>query len=293
MKHRISRWIAGVVAVMAVMGLSLSSHTPVVGVSTAAAQNVTVAPTRVVMEERDRSEELVLVNRGTDPVTYRISLIGMKMTDEGRLERIEEPEEGQNFAHDLLRFAPRQVRIEPGGAQRVRLSVRRPPDLEEGEYRSHMLFQAVPDADDNVDVDTGDDELALRLNVISGISIATIVRHGDLSVDVEIDDIELVRAEDELQQDELKFRLHRSGERSVYGQVKVDYIPDGAGEDDDERITIGRRGGTAVYTPNDGRNVEVPLNLPDDISLDDGRILVTYEEDGTDEPMTTGELQLQ
>ncbi len=270
---------------------------PVVGVSTAEAQpNVTVAPTRLVFEDRDRTEELVLLNRGDEAVTYRVSLIGMKMEDDGSLERIDEPGDGQQFAHELLRFAPRQVHLGPGESQRIRVSVRKPSDLEEGEYRSHMLFQAVPDtpATDGDGTDEDDGELALRLNIISGISIAAIVRHGELSADIEIDDLDYVESDDEQMPDMLRFRLHRDGEQSVYGDLRAEFLPDGAGEAGDEEVepvTISRRNGTAVYTPNDSRDLEMPVHPPDDVELDGGRIVVTYETE-SGETLTTGDIEL-
>lgn len=295
-RHWIAKWLVGLMVGCFLVATDFETDFSHTGISTVSAQqNVTVSPTRVVFEDRDRSRELILVNRGGEAVTYRISLIGMKMTERGSLERIEEPEENQEFAHNLLRFAPRQVHLEPGDTQRIRVSVRKPADLEEGEYRSHMMFRAVPDADEGADFEVEDEEeMALRLNVMTGISIPMIVRHGQLSADMEMRDLEL--AEGDGEHSRVRMSLHRDGERSVYGDINVDFIPDESvdSQDDEpnqepEPIRIGRRSGTAVYTPNDLRHVELPVELPDEISLDDGRILVTYESDGG-ETLTSGEI---
>ena len=289
---RTSKWLVWA-ACLATMTAFFASDTAVVGASTASAQaNVTVTPTRLVFEDRDRSEELVLLNRGNEAVTYRVALIGMHMTDEGSLERVEEPVGDQLFAHDLLRFAPRQVHIEPGQSQRIRVMVRKPPDLEEGEYRSHMLFQAVPDSSGDSDEEVeDDDQLALRLNIISGISIATIVRHGELSVDMEIEDLGLIEGDEETPGDELRFVLNRDGDRSVYGDIKAEYVPEGA-EDAEETIVIGQRNGTAVYTPNEKRSIAVPITMPDGASTQGGRIVVTYSDRDSGEPLASEYFEL-
>lgn len=276
-------------AVIAVWDVSEMSVT-----TASAQQNVTIAPTRVVFEERDRTQELVLFNQGSETVTYRISLVGMKMTGDGSLERLEQPEDGHLFAHDLLRFAPRQVQLEPGESQRVRMSVRKPEDLEDGEYRSHVMFQGVPNTDDEDEFEASDEELALRLNIITGLSIPAIVRHGELSVDVDMEDVELVEGDpDAGVGDRVSMRLLREGDRSVYGDLRVEFIPDDAEQGGEaEPVVIGRRGGTALYTPNEYRDISLGLTIPDEISLDDGRILVTYEEDETGETLTSKEVEL-
>lgn len=261
------------------LALLLSADLAIFDVAPAHAQaNVTIAPTRLVFEDRDRSAELVLLNRGDQPITYRISLIAMHMSDDGRLQTVEEAVDGQLLAHDLLRFAPRQVRLEPGVAQRVRVMVRKPADLPEGEYRSHLLFQAVPDAPAEPDDGIEAGQLALRLNIISGLSIATIVRHGNLSARMSIDDLELVEADDREEASHITFQLRRDGDRSVYGDIAATFVPN----ESEEPVVVGQHRGAAVYTPNSTRDVQMALTLPDDLPLRDGRIIVTYHERSED-----------
>ena len=38
----------------------------------------------------------------------------------------------------MIRYAPRRVTVPPGGSQQIRILLRRPRDLEPGEYRSHL-----------------------------------------------------------------------------------------------------------------------------------------------------------
>lgn len=291
--NRLPGWLAAIGLVVGV----LLADVPLIGPSSAVAQqNVTIAPTRVVFEDRDRTEELVLFNRGEQDVTYRISLIAMEMDEDGGLDRIDdEPSDDLQLAHELLRFAPRQVHLEPGESQRIRMSVRKPAELDEGEYRSHLLFQAVPEARDDTDPETGDDDLALRINLISGISIPAIVRHGELSADIDIRDLEFVPADGDGVRDRVRFSLNRDGDRSTYGEIDVEFVPDQpeATTEQPEPITLTRRAGTAVYTPNERRNFEMPIDRPEDYSLDEGRIRVTYMSEESGEPLATTETEIE
>ena len=108
------------------------------------AGDLVVAPTRIVFEGRTRTAQLSLLNKGSAAATYRISLINMRMTEDGGFKEIDEPAPGEQFADRLIRYAPRQVVLAPGDSQAVRLLLRKPRGLEPGEYRSHLLFRAIP-----------------------------------------------------------------------------------------------------------------------------------------------------
>ncbi|MCA1732968.1 MAG: hypothetical protein LC732_05130, partial [Acidobacteria bacterium] len=138
-----------------------------------------VAPTRLLFEGNRRSAEVTLVNIGPTAATYRISFIHLEMNEAGELVEIEEPPPGMKIAEPLVRFSPRQVRLEPNVAQTVRIQLRKPADLERGEYRSHMLFRAVPPPEElSVDPeDAPETGISIRLIPIYGVSIPLIIRH--------------------------------------------------------------------------------------------------------------------
>ena len=102
-------------------------------------------PTRVVMERNQRAAQVELMNRGTAPETYRIALVNRRMTADGDIVVAETPQPDERFADELLRYSPRQVTIPPGQSQVVRILLRKPAELPEGEYRSHLQFDRVED----------------------------------------------------------------------------------------------------------------------------------------------------
>ncbi|MOA55861.1 hypothetical protein D3C78_1797350 [compost metagenome] len=89
----------------------------------------------------------------------------------------------------------------------------------------------------------------------------------------------------------LKLTLHRSGNRSIYGMLKVSHVsPGGAVQE------IGQSPSQAVYTGLDRRMTYVPLSVPAS-ALKQGRLRVTFTETlapgkHADKPLATTELAL-
>lgn len=180
---------------------------------------LSIMPTRVVLEGRTRTEEVMLRNSGKAPCTYRIQFVEMDMDENGLLsERARK--EGEVTASDLIRFSPRQVELAPGEVQTVRLQVRKPEGLAEGEYRSHMLFQNVPTSEPPAPIG-GEKEVAVKVTTIMGISIPVILRHGDTQGKVAITDIHFEEPKKAGAPPVLSFRMTREGNRSLYGSVSA------------------------------------------------------------------------
>ena len=238
--------------------------------------DLTVVPTRVVLEGRDRSAQLSLINRAARAATYRISFTRMRMTEDGRFEEIDEPAPGEQFADPLIRYSPRQVTLEPGVAQTIRFMLRKPADLAAGEYRSHLVLRAVPDDISNsVEAEAvGDRNLTVRLTPVYRIAVPVIVRHGELRASAELSQLRFEPG-GEGAGPAVSFRLDRWGNRSLYGDVAVTFIPDHGGAE----TVVGRIVGLAVYTPNPARSLTLPLSPPPGIELRAGRLKVGFSEE--------------
>ena len=85
------------------------------------AGDLVVTPTRIVFEDRTRSAQVTLANRGSATATFRISLIDMVMDANGEMREAQSGE--ARSVESLVRYAPRQIEIEPGAHQVVRLSL--------------------------------------------------------------------------------------------------------------------------------------------------------------------------
>ncbi|MFZ4621812.1 MAG: hypothetical protein ACOYNS_14720 [Bacteroidota bacterium] len=230
--------------------------------------DVMVAPTRVVFENNIRTAEVMLMNRGTKTGTYRIGFTQIRMEENGSTKEIAVPGPGEHFADSLIRFTPRQVIIEPQKTQIVRLQLRKPAVLEEGEYRSHLRFQSIPQEESSLDTSSKEKTTTIKLIPVYGVSIPVIVRNGSLQASGEISGITLTKEDTVLMVYAL---ITRSGNKSLYGEIHVEWT----GEDG-KPVIIGRMRNVAVYIPNATRRVRVILNLPPLLTLSKGVISVHY-----------------
>lgn len=233
-------------------------------------------PTRVVLEGADRAAQVELINNGTESATYRISLVNRRMTETGEIVPVDTPLPDERFADSMLRYSPRQVRLEPGEAQTIRLMAAPPAKLPEGEYRSHLQIDRLPLPSGQSSIETatakGNRGIAVQLRALIGASIPVIVREGNPAASVAISGLAF-RQHQALGLPVLSMELRRSGSRSVYGDITVTFIPDKG-----EPQEVGRAGGVAVYTPNPLRRASLILEPPARGTLSNGKLQVTYSQ---------------
>jgi hypothetical protein len=233
-------------------------------------------PTRLVFEKNQRTAQIELINNGSKPATYRISLVNRRMTEAGQFEAAETAGPGERFADGMLRFSPRQVTLEPGTAQTVRVMLRKPAELAEGEYRSHLQFEKLPDVEGSASIENqsrGADGqgIGVVLNALVGASVPVIVRHGTTSATVSLSRLALQK--DGAARQLLTLQFEREGSSSVYGDLSVIFTPRGG-----KPQTLAQVGGIAVYTPNRVRQAALPLDVPAGMALAHGTLEVSYRE---------------
>lgn len=215
-----------------------------------AAAELLVAPTRVVLSPAQRSAELVIVNKGTETAAFRIAIENRRMREDGSLEDAAEALPGENFADDKLRYSPRQLVLEPGARQVVRVMASAPGDLAPGEYRSHLRLMSAPVSAGRTQLAgeaSTDNSLSIALVAIRSLTIPVILRNGNLDASVTMQSAAM--AADNPGQ--LMIRLARTGTRSTYGDIRFTV----AGEKEPAWLVRG----VAIYTPNPARDVIVPL----------------------------------
>lgn len=182
-------------------------------------KGVIVTPKRVVFGENERTKEIILANRGDQEAKYRVSIINRSMTQSGQLVPAETAADGEFFADKFVRFGPRQVTLAPKQSQKVRILSRLPSTAADGEYRSHVLVQEIPEAgpaENAGDADAG--ALGINVQAIFGISLPIIMRKGELDAAVELANPKIAKREGKTF---LDIDLQRSGNKSVFGTLKV------------------------------------------------------------------------
>lgn len=142
------------------MPLFLSSA---LGDTQAIGKGLLVAPVKLEFEGRIRSGTFKILNRDSVPADYRISFAPLIEKDKG------------GDAKEWVRFSPRKVRLGPGKHQTVRVVVRKPPDLDPGEYTARILIQAIPPVRK---ANETTDKIQVNLDIVYGVSIPIIIKHN-------------------------------------------------------------------------------------------------------------------
>jgi hypothetical protein len=230
-----------------------------------------LTPRRMVFDGQKKTQELNIANIGKDTVRYVISLFEVRMKEDGGFELITQPDSGQQFASGFVRFFPRSVVLGPGETQLIKVQVIKQSALLAGEYRSHLYLRGVPDekplGEKSLPQDTTN--IQVQLKAVFGISIPVIIRVGESTAVVDISNTSFAMADATTPVMNMVF--HRTGNMSVYGTIKVDFItPQG------KIIKVAEVMGVAVYNPTPSRSIRIALNNNLGIDYKAGKLHVEY-----------------
>ncbi len=233
-----------------------------------AGDGLLITPHRIVLDGREREARVTLTNSGTAPATYRLFFVNYRMTHKGEFEPVTTVTQlGDQFLDKMIRFSPRQVELPAGETQIVRLMLRLPAALSDGEYRSHLVVQSVPKKELESRVVKKGERTQATITTLYGISIPVILRRGKTKAAALFDEGSLETLDD---QKMLVIPLLRTGNASIYGDITVTLR-----QPKQKEIVIGQSNGLAIYPPLSERELRIPLQIPPDAK---GQIQVVYHE---------------
>lgn len=277
------RKIKSPVLLIAFLAIFLSST-----INSFAQGDLMIYPKRILFEGAKRSQEINLANSGKDTARYILSVVQIRMKEDGSFEQIAEPDPGQNFADKYFRIFPRNVVLAPNEAQTVKVQLVNTGELQPGEYRSHLYIRAEEEKKPLGEAEAPADPktISVKLVAVFGISIPVIIRTGDNATKVSLSDLTLQHPKDSIPT--VQFTFNRIGNMSVYGDINVEYItPEG------KTIKVGSAKGLAVYTPTLKRRVNLALTPPSGIDFNKGSLRISYSYDGKEEKTAEEKIFLQ
>jgi hypothetical protein len=237
-----------------------------------AQSSLLVIPRRVVFEGNGRrTQELNLANGGNDTVRYSISIIDVRMKQDGTFEEIVTPDSGQNFASSHLRIFPRHVILGPDEAQSVKVQLTNTGKMEPGEYRSHIYFKALaPDRPATAKKMTKMvTNLKLRMKPMFGVTIPVIIKLGENTTHVTISDLSFDIVGDTMPK--ITGVLNRTGNMSAYGNISIEHIsPEG------NHTHVATVKGLAVYAPVGSRKFTIQLSRNFAVNYKKGKLNVMF-----------------
>lgn len=232
--------------------------------SAAVKARLDIVPQKIIIENRERGGELTILNLFNKKGTFRIELVNFAQNENGVYQQLNAPLSPDFDPATAVRISPRQFSLEANGRQKIRMSIRRPADLPEGEYRFHV--KAIRLAQDDERRNAGD-----GINVLAnvGVTIPVIVRHGNTSASATLNDPQIVEAaRTKSGKPELHLTVNREGNASTIGKLEVIWQPQGG-----QNRKIGQMTNLNVFTDIEKRLIKLPLY---EMPLGQGQILVRY-----------------
>ncbi|CUB02500.1 fimbrial biogenesis chaperone [Marinomonas fungiae] len=251
-------------------GINLFSKAIVVLVtlvlSTFTYADLMISPTRVFLDDGDRTFEVNLINTGKQIRSYRVEWKQMAALQQGGYRELTEKEKSQYSSLErFVRISPKQVTLAPGGRQTVKLLVRKPSGLQTGEYRSHLSFVALPPSQSNSEKNAGS---SISLNVLMSYTMPVIYRVGAVNVNPAITDISLVHKK-ETGITNIKVDLYHNDPFSSHGRLIAYWTPQNG-----PKRQVGLINGYNFYPETKTATTQFPWQ---DFKLEPGILEVRYE----------------
>jgi hypothetical protein len=160
--------------------------------------------------------------------------------------------------------------------------------LTEGEYRSHLYFRSNKKQQLLGEKDTVKDTTTIGVHILAvyGLTIPVIIRVGESTTRVSLTDLSFEKISDSTAS--VKMVINRTGNMSVYGDMKVDYI-----SQEGKVIEVGNVQGVAVYTPNLIRRCVINLKNIPGINYHSGKLHLVYSAQREDRASKLAETELQ
>ena len=246
-----------------------------------------LTPKRVVFEGNKVSESINLANLGKDTARYVISLVHLRMREDGGFDEISQSEAGEFSAEPYIRYFPRTVTLAPNEAQVIRMQfVKKAVQMAKGEYRAHLYVRALPNPTPLGEKETEQStSIAVKLVPVFGISVPVIIRVGESNTATSITGLSLKTSTTD--PPDLALTLNRSGNMSVYGDISVKHIaPNG------KSTLVSIVKGLAVYTPNQLRYMLLPLDKFVQVNYHTGKLVAQFTTNVEGKGKKTAEAEL-
>ena len=198
------------------------------GLPTISWANLLIHPNSINFQVNERSQVITLANTSDRMTTYQLQWKENIALPAGGYRVMQESEKTTfMLASPYIRFSPRQVTLGPRERQSVKLLLRRVRNLQDGEYRSHLLFKAMPS-----DVSESAEPIknpTMNISMVLNFSIPVALRVGDYDAQVTV-------KQPEIQYDPIRntgavfLSLERRGIHSAFGDISAFWKPKGGTE---------------------------------------------------------------
>lgn len=219
-----------------------------------AANTTTLSPTRIVFDNSGTTiKEFTVTNSSNETVKYSLSLIDMRMKEDGKLEAIASSLADASSASKYLFVYPDRFELAPNESRTIKVRLTSLPAA--GEYRSHLYVRKEK-------AGTAEGE------AVKGVTMPIIIRSGELSANAAAAGISLKLIDGS---QFLQLTVNRDGNMSLYGDINVSFL-----NSTGKSVNVASLKGTAIYTPNTQRVFTIKLDQQPGINYQSGKFQVEY-----------------
>jgi len=229
------------------------------------APGIMLEPLRIEIRDGHRYAKVTILNQSNvEPVVYNISTVTLRMNEEGALYEPEVPTKREVLTKSMIRFSPRTARLDPSGSQSVRIAIRKPPNLPDGEYMTYLRVGPLdtPETFKNAkQLPATASSMTIKMQV--GMRIPVIIYQGPSTTKSAVTAARLTYSEEG--QPFIDLKLKRTGNRSSYIGTSVYSVING------EKKLIAHKRRTVTYFPLTSRTLTLPIT---ESSFKGGTVLV-------------------
>lgn len=248
-----------------------------------------VSPHRVVIGSGDRTDVVSIANQSDRERKYEMIAVDQVMNENGTTQR---KDTFPYSAKRMLRFVPQRVTLKPGERQIVRIMARRPADLDDGDYHSHLLFREVPNKNETAELATGSTPsvkvegkktLSFNIGTYFGVAIPVVVQSGEVQSSLEMGQIEVAPRSD----GKVLFAMipfERAGNSEASGFLKI-HVQDAEGEAISSQVVWVR-----AYREVSNITRKISVNLPETLPLGSKVKFDLYANDQDDSPVISSQV---
>lgn len=231
------------------------------------AARVDILPRKIVINDRQRSADITLLNLSDKPSVVRISLLSYAQGENGDYKELNGPLNPAFDPEKVVRISPKQFTLPAGGRQKVRLSIQRPADLPDGEYRFHVKALSYDEEDYSVRrAPVKGSTAVIKTNI--AVAVPVVVRKGELTSGAKLGNISYLTAEQSgTGQPAFKIDVTRTGTSGTMGTLHAYSSVGGPKE-------IGVLNNVNVFSEIKTRTVIMPLK-----EVPAGSIKIMYQND--------------
>lgn len=242
-----------------------------------AVADMMLMPVRITFKDGDRMKTLSVFNTSVTQGLYRLELVNKKQVTSGGFVNLKPEEKPQYDLSEMVVYSPRQISLDAQGKQAIRLSLRRPPDLPDGEYRTYARLTRVSKekTEHDAGIKPGNAQAKVGINV--GFAVPVVLRKGKYDTTAKLRNPQMM-APDPKKKDKrtrVKVEIARTGKYSAMGRIELTWVPPGGGDE----VKIGELNGVNIYPELDMREALVPIQ---NNAIAGGQIKITYYGDDAD-----------